>query len=270
MEWPDDAPFRNAGLEVKLQYITVSPVIAWKPHPTLSLAIGPTFNYSEVKLRQGILVSPFQFHFKGSDLDYGLTAGLLWQPLPQWSFGAKYTSGTSLDYGGMASFSPDNALLPPASHTTAHLKFPQIVTGGISFRPTPNWNIEFDVDWSDWDSVNSAVIDGFATLPLNWNSSFFYELGVTRQLGKGYYVSAGYFFSEASTPDRNYTPLVPDTDLHVGSLGVGHKGQHWNWAVAGQLIGGEFRTVSQASDPSVNGRYRLFTPTLSFSVGYHF
>jgi len=270
MEWPDDAPFRNAGLEVKLQYITVSPVIAWKPHPTLSLAIGPTFNYSEVKLRQGILVSPFQFHFKGSDLDYGLTAGLLWQPLPQWSFGAKYTSGTSLDYGGMASFSPDNALLPPASHTTAHLKFPQIVTGGISFRPTPNWNIEFDVDWSDWDSVNSAVIDGFATLPLNWNSSFFYELGVTRQLGKGYYVSAGYFFSEASTPERNYTPLVPDTDLHVGSLGVGHKGQHWNWAVAGQLIGGEFRTVSQASDPSVNGRYRLFTPTLSFSVGYHF
>jgi len=270
MEWPDNAPFRNAGLEVKLQYITINPVIAWKPHPTFAIAMGPTFDYSEVKLRQGILVSPYQFHFKGSDLGYGLTAGVLWQPLPQWSFGAKYMSATTLDYGGMASFSPDAAFLPPATHTTAHLNFPQIISGGVSFRPTTNWNMEVNIDWSDWDSVNNAVIDGFAKIPLNWNSSFFYEFGITRQLGNGYYVSAGYFFSQASTPERNYTPLVPDTDLHVGSLGVGRKGQHWNWALAGQLIGGDFRHVDNAVDPTVNGKYRLFTPTISFSVGYHF
>jgi long-chain fatty acid transport protein len=270
MEWPDNAPFRNAGLEVKLTYITINPVIAWKPHPTLSIAAGPTFNYSEAKLRQGILVSPYQFHFKGNDLAYGFNAGLLWQPHEKWSFGAKYMAATSFDYSGLASFSPKNSGLPPATHTETHLDFPQIISGGISFRPTPKWNIEVDVDWSDWNSVNSAVIDGIATLPLNWQSSFFYEFGITRQLGQGYYVSAGYFFSEASTPEREYTPLVPDSDLHVGSLGFGHHGEHWNWALAGQIIGGDFRNVDQAQDPTVNGRYRLFTPTVSFSVTYHF
>ena len=114
--------------------------------------------------------------------------------------------------------------------------------------------------------------DGSAigTLTLNWQSSFFYEFGVTRQLGSGYYLSAGYFFSEASTPEKYYTPLVPDTDLHVGSLGVGRHGKHFNWALAGQIIGGAYRTVEGAVDPSVNGRYRLFTPSISFSVGYHF
>jgi long-chain fatty acid transport protein len=145
-----------------------------------------------------------------------------------------------------------------------------MIVGGVSFRPTTNWNFEVDVDWTDWDRVKNAVIDGIGTLPLNWESSFFYEFGVTRQLGSGYYLSAGYFFSEASTPERYYTPLVPDSNLHVGSLGIGRHGKNWNWALAGQIIGGAYRSVADAIDPSVNGRYRLFTPTVSFSVGYHF
>jgi long-chain fatty acid transport protein len=150
------------------------------------------------------------------------------------------------------------------------LDFPQIASGGISYRPTTNWNFEVDVDWSDWDSVKDAKIKGIATLPLHWQSSFFYEFGVTRQLGKGYFVSLGYFFSEASTPEKYYTPLVPDTDLHVGSLGLGYVGEKWSFSLSSQIIGGGFRKVENAVDPTVNGRWRLFTPTLAFSVGYHF
>jgi len=270
MEWPDNAPFRNAALEAKLTYITLNPVVAWRPHPTFSIAIGPTFDYSEATLRQGVAVSPYQFKFKGDDLAFGFNAGMLWQPHPMWSFGAKYFSATTLDYDGTASFRPSASFLPADTHTKTHLDFPQMAAAGISFRPTTNWNIEIDIDWTDWDRVKNAPIEGVGTLTLNWQSSFFYEFGVTRQLGKGYFASAGYFFSEASTPDKHYTPLVPDTDLHVGSLGFGFKGRHWNWALAGQLIGGGFRTVSTATDPSVNGKYRLFTPTVSFTVGYHF
>ena len=268
MEWPGDVPFRNAGLEADLLYSTINPVIAWKPLPTLSVAAGPTFNYSEVELIQGVLFSPLQMRFKGHDWAYGFNAGVLWQPHPMWSFGAKYFSATTMDYDGAASF--NSPLLPPGLHTQAHLDFPQIVVGGVSFRPTTNWNFEVDIDWTDWDQVKNAVIDGVGTLPLNWESSFFYEAGVTRQLGKGYFASVGYFFSQASTPDKYYTPLVPDTDLHVGSVGFGHRGRHWSWTVAAQIIAGAFRQVEGNIDPSVDGRYRLFTPTLSCSLGYRF
>jgi long-chain fatty acid transport protein len=270
MEWPDDAPFRNAGLKAQLTYATINPVVAWKPISTLSIAAGPTFNYSEAELWQGVAVSPYQLRFKGHDWGFGANVGLLWQPHPKWSFGAKYFSATSMDYNGTAYFNPSAPFLPPSVSTTTHLNFPQMVSGGISFRPTTNWNFEVDVDWTDWDTVKSAVIDQVGTLPLNWQSSFFYEVGITRQLGRGYYVSAGFFFSQASTPDQYYTPLVPDTDLYVGSLGFGYKGQHWTWAVASQIIGGGYRDVQSTYDPVVNGRYKLFTPTFAFSVGYHF
>ncbi len=270
MEWPDNAPFRDAGIKAQLTYATVNPVVAWKPFSTLSIAAGPTFNYSEAELVQGVVVSPFQFRFKGHDWAYGVNAGLLWQPHPMWSFGAKYFSPTTMDYQGTASFSPAAPFLPPPMGTQAHLDFPQMVVGGISFRPTANWNIEVDIDWTDWDRVKGVVIDQVGTLPLFWQSSFFYEFGVTRQLGNGYYVSAGYFYSEASTPEKYYTPLVPDINLHVASLGVGHKGQHWSWALAAEIIGGAWRNVSGDVSPSVDGRYKLWTPTLSASVGYHF
>ena len=270
MEWPDDAPFRNAGVKAELTYATINPVIAWKALPTLSLAAGPTINYSEAELVQGILVSPYQFHFKGHNWGYGFNAGLLWQPHPMWSFGAKYFSATTMNYAGTVSFSPTSAFLPPDTQSYAHLKYPQMVVGGVSFRPTTNWNFEVDVDWTDWDRVKTLDIDGVGSLPLYWQSSFFYEFGVTRKLGRGYYVSAGYFYSEASTPEKYYTPLVPDIGLHVGSLGVGYKGPHWSWALAGQLIGGAWREVQGALNPTVDGRYKLWTPTLSLSLGYHF
>ena len=89
MEWPDDAPFAPYGLEGQLTYITATPVMAWQVHRTLSLAAGPTLNYSHVKLRQSVLGVPgSDFEFKGDDFAAGWTAGLLWQPHPKWNFRA--------------------------------------------------------------------------------------------------------------------------------------------------------------------------------------
>ena len=288
VEWPNDAPFRQESLKGSLTYITMNPIVAWKVLPSLSIVAGPTFNYSRIDLVYGLLPAPSpyfpadQSEFKGDGWSYGFNAGALWQPHPQWSFGASYRSSSCMDYHGDFSVHdlPPTGLSSSASGASSKLEAPQIVIGGISYRPTLKWNLEFDVDWADWTSVKNlaiqgATIDG-APVPYNrtldWQASFMYEVGVTRYFDNGYYLSAGYFYSEASTSSLYFTPMVPDTDLHIGSLGGGYKGQTWSWALALQIIGGGWRNVT--ADPSVNqtvnGRYKLFTPTLSFSVGYHF
>ncbi len=271
MKWPSDAPFRDSGIEAQIQFVTINPVVAWEPVKGLSMAIGPTFNYSTANLRQGVgVIAQDEFDFEGGDWAYGFSAGLLWQPHPQWSFGARYFSATEMNYEGEGTFSPSPPL-PTAFDTTTQLNFPQIATFGVSFRPTTNWNIEVNFDYTDWDVVNTADIEGLPPVPLYWQSSWLYEFGLTRNLGKGYYVSVGYFFSQASTPEAYFTPLVPDTDLHTGSLGIGYKGEHWSWAIAGQIIGGPYRDIEgQVENPQVDGSWRLFTPTLSASIGYHF
>jgi long-chain fatty acid transport protein len=284
VKWPDDVPFRQESLKGSLTYITLNPVVAWKALPSLSIGAGPTFNYSRIQLVQGLLPTPLpmfpadQSEFKGDAWSYGFNAGVLWQPHPQWSFGASYRSSSRMDYQGdfnLHDVPPQGASLS-ASGASSKLDFPQIVIGGVSYRPTKHWNLEFDVDWADWTSVKNLSIQGtpvpVPNRTLDWQSSFMYEFGVTRYFDNGYYLSAGYFYSQASSPTAFFTPMVPDTNLHIGSLGGGYKGKTWSWALALQIIGGGWRnvTVDSSVNQSVNGQYKLFTPTLSFTVGYHF
>lgn len=166
--------------------------------------------------------------------------------------------------------------------TTASVPFPQIVSAGISYRPTPKWNIEFDIDWTNWRPLKTVTLDGTRNLfgsdlalPFNWHDSWFYEIGVTRSFDNGWYASMGYFYSSDTASEKDFTPAIPDTNLHVGSVGLGRKGERWNWAMAFQLITGPARSV-RTSPPnpftaeSANGTYQLFVPTISFAVARHF
>lgn len=189
VKWPDDVPFRQESLKGSLAYITMNPVVSWKVLPSLSIGVGPTFNYSEIQLVQGLLPSPLpmfpadQSEFKGNAWSYGFNAGVLWQPHPQWSFGASYRSSSRMDYQGDFSLHD----LPPtggslsAEGASSQIEFPQIAIGGVSYRPTPHWNLEFDVDWADWTSVQNLAIRGtpvpVPTRTLDWQSSFMYEFG---------------------------------------------------------------------------------------------
>lgn len=274
LKWQEPSPFRTLAIEGRMTYVTLHPALAWEIHPTLSLGVGPTLNYSKVQIRQGIVSSNDEFQFHGDDFAFGGTLGLLWKPHRQWSVGVSYRSATTMNYRG------DLELRPYAKAVTAsaELDFPQIVTAGVSFRPTDQWNIEINVDWTDWDSLNTVTFKRAPSdipFALNWKSSFLYELGVTRKLDRGYFISAGYFFSENSTSEQNFSPLVPDTDLHVGSLGFGRKGRRWDWAVSGQIITGPSRRVASAQSTSLagetaNGRYQWFNQALNLSVAYKF
>jgi long-chain fatty acid transport protein len=243
----------------------------------LSLAIGPTLNYSSAILRRGVGLQPGdQFEFDGNGFGFGFTAGLFFHPWEQWAFGVNYHSATSIDYEGHSSTSPTAPFPPyyPQHSTHATIDFPQFVAVGVSYRPTTNWNFEVDVDWTDWDVVNSIVFKGtpLGDLPfvLNYQSGLMYEFGMTRKLPNGYFVSAGYIYSENSSPERYFNPIVPDANLHLGSIGFGHKGERWDWAIGYHFALNPGRDINNNVDPVVNGHYKTFNNAVNFSITYKF
>jgi long-chain fatty acid transport protein len=274
LDWGNNAPFNTVAESGSVTYLCFNPVIAWKPFRTLSIAIGPTINYSQATLKQAIPVIGGQFKFDGDGLDYGFTAGILWQPHPMWSFGVNYHSATTVDYKGNASqtFGPP---FPSSVSSSASIDFPQFVVTGISFRPTPDWNLEFDLDWTEWSGVKQITLQGTPfppgsqTVTLNYQSSFIYEFGVTRQLGNGYFASVGYIYNENSSPDANFNPLIPDADLHLGSIGFGRRGKHWDWTIAYHFAYGE-RTVSNDSNVSADGTYKTFNNAFNIATTLKF
>lgn len=274
LDWGDNPPFRTLAIRGQVRYASINPVVAWQIHPTLSLGVGPTINWSDASFTRGIgLVPGDTFKFDGDGTGFGFNAGLRWQPHEQWAFGVNYRSQTEIEYKGTSKTSPSPPL-PASASTHGSLRYPQFVVAGVSFRPTENWNLEVNVDWTDWDNVNQIVFEGTAfgnvSLPLNYRSSFMYEFGVTRQLGNGCFVSAGYFFSENSSPDRNFTPIVPDSDLHLGSVGFGHHGKDWDWAAAYHFGYNHERVVSGSQPGGADGTYRTFNQAFNVAVTFKF
>jgi len=228
-------------------------------------------------LRQGVFPTPpyDQFRFQGEGWGLAGNLGLLWQPIEELSFGASLHTGTKINLNGYTAY--NNPTFPTFNYHTdasADFQFPLKAEAGISYRPTPKWNFEFDVDYTDWNSMGTVNIQqsGLAaqSLPLEWKSSWYYELGATRYFDNGWHVSAGYIFNQNAVPDANYNTVVADEDRHFFSVGVGHKGKQVDFDVAYQFGYGPDRTVSGSVNPAANGTYGFISHAVAVSVGWHF
>ena len=293
MNWPQDTGFRRVAISGSLKYITINPAVAVKLSPTLSIGGGATVNYIHMETSQGLLANqmPFVnfFDFDGDGWAVGYNAGILWQPHEIISFGVNFRSSAKVTLNGETHY--EQQLPIPDSHSSANMdmRFPLTVVAGISYRPTPKWNLEFDANYTDWSSFGTFNLQEQNPTPplspaipvhLDWQGSWMYEFGVTRYFDSGWHVSAGYVFNENSVPDAYYTPLAADMDRHFFSLGTGFKGKTFNFDIAYQFGYGPTHTVTGSSPssrpssisnpPGADGKYGFTSSTLILSVGMHF
>ncbi len=291
--WPQDTGFRTVGYEGSVTYIALNPVVAWKINPKLSLGAGLTVNYAKLDLEQGLLRNqkPFAnlFQFVGEGWAVGYNLGVLWQPDEKLAFGANFRSPTSLTAEGDTEFEQQPVIQRTGREASADYTFPLTLVLGVSYRPTPAWNLEFNADYTDWSSFDSTTIRQETAPPfpvqqnidvqLGWQASWLFELGATRYLKNGWQVSGGYVFSENSVPDTYYNPVAADMDRHVFSIGTGHQGQRFGFDVAYQFAYGPPRTVSgstPSSQPALfagqtaDGRYEFISHGLLVSASMRF
>lgn len=276
-QWPDESPFRTYATKSQLQFLSINPVAAIKLTDTLSVAAGLTINYGHADLRRGILVPGDELRVDGEGWSYGFTAGLLWQPSPRHSFGITYRSASTLNFEGDARVRSSIPLPFGNERASFEFDFPQHVMLGYSFRPTPDWNLEIDADWTDWDDVGTVrfrLPSGDVFQIFDWKSAWTFKFGGTRKFSNGVALSAGYFYGESATPDRNFNPAVPNIDLHVFSIGAIYRSGRWDIGVTYNLGYGP-ETQVRGSQPSpagqsADGEYGFIGHGISLAVGCRF
>jgi long-chain fatty acid transport protein len=296
MTWPQDTGFRTVATKGSLTYFRVNPAVALKLAPNLSIGGGVAVDYAKIDLEGALISAPSSFlgpdffRFKGDGWGLGYNLGVLWQPHETVSIGATFRSSAALTFEGDTEFrSPP--LSPLQRSAQMDLKFPLSAVVGLSYRPTPKWNLEFDADYTDWSSFGKTTIhqsgsdrqQGAVPLDivetLGWQASWMYEFGVTRYFDHGWHVSAGYVFSETSVPDAYYSPLAADLDRHFFSVGAGHKGRHFDFDVTYQFGYGPAYTVSGSTPSSLagvvagqsaDGTYDFVSHAVMVTVGLRF
>jgi len=290
--WPQDTGFRAVALQSSLNYFTINPVVAFKVLPSLSIGGGVMVNYAKIDLQQGILRNQMPntniFRFNGDGWSVGYNVGVLWKPIDQLSFGASFRSSANITFDGQTEIQ-QYPVIPTTQVRSARsdFTFPMTVTGGLSYRPTPKWNLEVDVNYTDWSSFGSNSIHQATKPPginqnipllLNWQASWMYEAGITRYFDNGWHVSAGYVYNENSVPNANYTPLVPDLNRNFFSIGTGYQGRKFNCDVAYQfgyapthtVTGSNPSTAGHIAGQTADGNYGFTSQAIMVSVGMHF
>jgi long-chain fatty acid transport protein len=292
VRWPNDTGFRTIATEASLKYYRISPVVAVQVAPGLSIGAGAMIDYADMDLEQGLRPSwtPLvnYFRFKSHGWAPGYNVGVLWRAHEKLSLGATFRSSTPFHLEGQTEFDQPPVLARSQRPASADLTFPMTAVVGLSYRPTPKWNIEFDADYTDWTSFGKMMVHQtappyplHATTPVNlgWDSSWMYELGVTRYFEHGWHASAGYVFSESSVPNKYYTPLASDMDRHFFSLGVGREWEHLSVDLAFQFGYGPERTITGSKPPSqpglfsgqnADGTYDFMSHAIMLTVGWRF
>jgi long-chain fatty acid transport protein len=293
--WPQDTGFRSVAIGGSLTYLTINPVVAVKMLPSLSLGAGLMVNYANLNMEQGLRPAYLPpntnfFRFTGNGWSVGYNLGVRWQPIDQISIGATFRSSATVTLNGHTEFEQFSAGIQKSA-LPAHMdfEFPLTVVCGLSYRPTPKWNLEFDADYTDWSSFGKTTIYQQGNPPLggpqnppvtlNWQESWMYELGATRYFDNGWHASAGFVYNENSVPNAYYTPLAADMDRYFFSAGTGYKGKHFNFDIAYQFGYGPTHTVTGStpsstpgigSNQTANGNYDFISHAVLVSVGWRF
>ena len=278
-KWSDTGHLRNFATETELKYVTLAPMLAGKLTDTFSIGAGPTINYGDAHLARGLLLPGDEFLFEGDGFGFGGNFGIRWQPVQKHALGLTYRSPVTVEFEGETSFkSAVPAFIPSfTGDGSTELTMPAQVVAGYSFRPTKHWNLEANVEWTQWSSFDSLAISSVAgtfTEPMNWEDSYVISTGITRNFDSGTWVSAGYWWAQQTTPDSTYNPRVPDAALNVFSVGAGYETEQWRVGLTYQLGLGAEREVSgsptQAIGPNADGTYQMTTQAVAVTLGYKF
>lgn len=291
IDWPADTSFNTIAIEGRLLYLTINPTAALKLNPHLFIGAGIMANYVNLYTDQAIIQlqnPPNFFKFKGDGWSVGYNLGALYQPARWISFGGTFRSSAMVNLKGHSNFQEPPAIQPTTLPAQMSLTFPLTVVLGVSLRPTPKWNVEFDANYTEWESFGTTTIyqngtppigvDQDITLNLDWRGSWIYEVGVTRYFGNAWHVSAGYAFDQNSVPSQYYSPFAADMDRHFFSLGLGFQGKTIDFDVTYQFGYGPGYTVYNSlpsstvstSNQTADGKYTFQSSALLVSAGIHF
>ena len=81
---------------------------------------------------------------------------------------------------------------------------------------------------------------------------------------------ASYQFYESPVPDKTYSPVIPDSNQHVFTVGLGYTYKRHSLEAAYGLDFYDKREIDNNQQPAFNGDYEVNVHLLSFAYRFAF
>jgi len=188
--------------------------------------------------------------------------------------GVSYRSTVKLNFDGNAHFSN----IPPEFQSQAYdqsgsaaIELPQLLSLGLALRPTDELLIEFDADYTGWQTFHDISLV-FADPANNqtelkrWTHSWTFHLGGEYALSDRWHLRLGALYDETPSPEDTLGPDIPDASRLNLSAGIGFKFcDHFSIDAAYMQVIFLQSTSTLADLP---GDYRANANLVSLTLGY--
>ncbi|MCC7430926.1 transporter [bacterium] len=282
--------------EIDLKTFYLNPTYAFRANEYLSIGVGLDFIWSHVFLSKqtavginpnnGEIVDAGLTEISGtSDMAIGWNVGLL-SKIDKVRLGLSYKHEVTSEFkDGEAKF---NITLPTTDPfyavaksklvnqgATTELTYPSTLTIGAAYQITENVSVEADwsfVQWSAFEKID-LKFDSLPTetIPENYKDVWNLRFGAEWKTSEKFTVRYGYLYDRNPVPDESVSPLLPDSDRHNFSVGLGWKiNENFNLDVAEMMVFANERNTNGKNRDNLNGEYRTFLNLVGLSLTYKF
>lgn len=294
-----DSFTRFASVQSKLRTLYITPGLAWRPFPYLSLGGGVSFVHSSAVLSQALFLGgpEGRLRITGADDAYAYNLGILVKPINSIKVGLTYRSRVDLNFNNADAKFADAAITGGAV-TLAHAKgvhvpLPPVISTGINWKITPAWAVEFVYDYTRWSEFKSlsaefspllpalggfVPIPGFVT-PENWKNTSTLRFGTSYKINPSIELRAGLGLDETPIPSNTLSPGIPGADWMTLTGGIGYNWRNFGVDLGYMAVFYKTRTVTNnvmeggnPLNPVAPGpdKYRTFQNLVLLTLRYRF
>ena len=236
-------------LTSRLRVMNISPALAYKVTPWLSVGAGFDFQKLDVRLSQAIDAVALatagaasqsddsQVELDANSMGYGFNAGISLSSDPWWegtSIGVSYRSNVTHDVDGDAEFTNGPTGLAIAAGTGAltnttvesgNIVLPERIRFQGYHRFNSNWAIHGTLDWIRWSRVQEIAIifqnpaQSASVLTFNYSNTFTGTVGATYNINEDHALQVGFSFDESPQGSRDRNVRLPDNDRYWFTVG---------------------------------------------------
>lgn len=248
-----------------------------------------------------------------SKVAFGVNAGFLWDITDEWSVGMTWRSRMNMKVGkghARLNYAAPEAqqyltllnelsimagkpeVIPGLDRGTfnAELPLPTVVTWGVSFRPTPKWELAVDLQWSGWSAYEALNVEFNETelgiKPIysvkNYSNTLAFRFGGQYQATEWLTARMGMYVDESPVDSNYLNPETPSMTKVSYTAGLSFRPAKFlsiDLAYCYVSSADPERTGSypiyQYGDPTqltevFSGNYKLHANVFSIGVGFSF
>lgn len=289
----DENSFTRFGaVRSELRTFYLTPAIAWRVNPSLSVGGGLSFVHSSALFSRALFLgggAEGKIRLTDTDNGYTFNLGMLLKPDERWKVGITYRGRVDLNYDTADVKVADAAgVVETGKSKGTQLPLPPVISFGLHWQMTRGWGVEFAYDYTHWSEFrhlkarfNHAFLGGALRglfIQEGWKSTNTLRLGTDYRLDGRWVVRGGLVLDESPIPASTLGPSIPGADTLTLNTGLGYRWESWKVDLGYAAIFYKRRSVSNSvleansSSTLTPGRdkYKTFDNFVSITFGYQF